>query len=205
MEDHEKSSRNVVILKAAAAALVGFYACALLFGGLITVTNGLQHVLAAMGQAGDFFGGLLNPGVAAFALFALLSSLKKQTEAVNLQKEGLVLQEREMKDTRKVLENQSTAAALTAYLDSLGRVTEQKMNEVAILTERVQNATSGMAPVQMVDGKSLTADEARLHIARVNDAISGSLKRQQAVAKVLFESVPDAIKASIRAEAPMGD
>ena len=80
--------------------------------------DGLSEKNEVCGLFGDYFGGILNPVIAAFAFYLIAETYKLQIKAYDLQKT-------ELEETRKLLKvstdaqnDQVKLAALTALLDS---------------------------------------------------------------------------------------
>ena len=85
-------------------------------------TNNLEKAMTDFGEIGDFFGGMLNPLFALLALFALLQTIKIQTEelrtsnkALENSHEELRLTREETTKTREVFEEQKQTTKLQRF------------------------------------------------------------------------------------------
>ena len=74
---------------------------------LFKFNNGLSSSNADWGTFGDFMGGTLNPLFALFSLFAIIYSIKIQTEELELSREELEATREELTKSREAQEQQS--------------------------------------------------------------------------------------------------
>lgn len=74
-----------------------------------------KEEIAALGQIGDFFGGLLNPLISMAALVFIMAGFYTQRNAFELQKEELELTREELKKSAEALEKQNETIKLQRF------------------------------------------------------------------------------------------
>lgn len=94
---------GVLAVAAIAAVVVGGAYFALFLGPPLSIDP------ATLGQAGDYFGGILNPVFGFLSVFALLVALVLQTRELKLSRESLKLSQEEQAKTSAALDAQNKA------------------------------------------------------------------------------------------------
>lgn len=119
MEESKDSGLAEFLSDNAERILVGFLALALFAAFLVAVAYftlflgpPLNIEPAILGQAGDYFGGILNPVFGFLSVFALLVALVLQTRELKLSRESLALSREELKLSREEQAKAAEALAL---------------------------------------------------------------------------------------------
>lgn len=105
-DNAERILVGVLALALLSALIVGFAYFTLFLGPPLSIEP------ATLGQAGDYFGGILNPVFGFLSVFALLVALVLQTRELKLSRESLKISQEELKASRE--EQAKAAEALAA-------------------------------------------------------------------------------------------
>ncbi|WP_162989552.1 hypothetical protein [Comamonas sp. lk] len=168
----------------------------LIYFGWFKIINNFNLALSAdvWGQAGDFFGGILNPVVALAAFFWL-------TKGVRLQKEELAATRLALDESAKSQKLQEKHAAISVRIDALTGLINSILTEVTMhrtfIWQMNEAIDKGRAGVRDATGTWVSIDSAQASIASVNSRIGELMllrHKYENELKRILESTEDASK-----------